>query len=103
MKHRTAKNRKLLEQEHLLFREIWEERPHHCRECGMYLKEPLLSQFSHYISKGAEPRLRLAKENIDLLCEGHHFQWEFGDRRKMNIYDEERIINLKRKAYESKD
>lgn len=70
-----------------MFKEIWEERPHYCIECGIFLGNELnVSYFSHRKSKGSSPELRLNKDNIDLLCKEHHHQWDFGDRTKMNIY-----------------
>ena len=70
-----------------MFKEIWNERPHYCEECGVFLGNTInVSYFSHRKSKGANPELRLNKNNIDLLCTNHHHQWDFGDRTKMNIY-----------------
>ena len=86
-----------------LFKEIWAERPHICKECGCHLGYMLAPHFfSHYISKGSEPALRLDKENIDLLCFKHHHQWDHGDRKKMKIYDEDRIAQLKLKAHKQR-
>ena len=86
-----------------LFEEIWKERPHVCKECGCHLGFMLVPHFfSHYLSKGSEPALRLDKDNIDLLCFKHHFQWDSGDRKKMKIYDEERIERLKLKAHQQR-
>lgn len=71
-----------------LFGEIWNERPHYCenKNCNAFLgHEPLIQFFSHRKSKGARPDLRLDKSNIDLLCSKCHHEWEFGDRKKINI------------------
>ena len=79
-----------------VFKEIWMEREHVCRECGRYLSDPPSpSNFSHYLPKSIYPKLKLVKENIDLLCLQHHYQWDFGDKFKMKIYDDDRIQSLK--------
>lgn len=78
-----------------VFFEIWNERPHICAECGRPLSQALPSVFSHYLPKGKYPNLKLCKQNIDLLCYEHHYQWDFGDRKSMKIYDENRIQLLK--------
>jgi len=72
-----------------MFIKIWEERPHVCVECGKRLGDKLnVSYFSHRRSKGAYPELRLVKSNIDILCTECHHEWDFGDRTKMKIYDQ---------------
>lgn len=89
--------------EKVMFLEIWEEREHFCAECGKHLgllAAPIF--FSHYLSKGSEPALRLDKDNIDLLCHEHHHQWDFGSKKGMKIYNEERLQSLKLKAHESR-
>ena len=81
-----------------LFMQIWKERKRNCEECGAFLGVLAAPHFfSHYLSKGSAPALRLDKDNIDLLCFKHHFQWDNGDKRSMKIYNEERISSLKRK------
>lgn len=65
-----------------LFLEIWEERPHFCVKCGLFLgSEPKVFYFSHIKSKGAHPELRLDKKNIELLCYDCHYAWEFKSRK----------------------
>lgn len=71
-----------------LFEEIWNERAHYCenKNCRKFLgQEPSIQFFSHRKSKGARPDLRLKKDNIDLLCSSCHHEWEFGDRKKINV------------------
>ena len=70
-----------------LFREIWEEREHVCKNCGDELSENVsirdfIHYFSHQKTKGAYPELRLDKTNIDLNCPTCHDLWEFADRSK---------------------
>lgn len=64
-----------------LFIEIWEERPHYCEHCGVFLgDEPLLHFFAHEKSKGSHPELRLVKTNIHLWCHTCHYLHDFGSR-----------------------
>ena len=51
-----------------LFKIIWEERPHHCAVCNAELTKFDPANFAHVLSKGAYRKLRLLKENIELLC-----------------------------------
>ena len=63
-----------------LFMEIWNERPHVCVKCNKRLgniPQPIF--FSHILTKGRTPELRLNKDNIELLCSEHHMEWETGD------------------------
>lgn len=72
--------------EKALFEEIWLEREHFCANlsCRKFLgSAPKVHFFSHRKSKGAYPQLRLLKENIDLLCQACHYEWDFGDKNKI--------------------
>lgn len=62
---RKAKKRKDMK---ALFREIWNERPHICTNCGDPISRPVAHVFSHKKSKGAWPSLATDKENIELHC-----------------------------------
>jgi hypothetical protein len=63
-----------------MFLEIWSERTHKCLECNMDLgNKPLPIFFSHILTKGRTPELRLDKRNIELLCAVCHIHWETGD------------------------
>ena len=65
------------------FLEIWNERPHKCEECGKDLgRIPQPIFFSHILTKGRTPELRLNKKNIELLCPKHHMEWETADLEK---------------------
>jgi len=68
------------------YKEIWEERPHRCIECGEPLRVFMAINFSHILTKKSYPSYRHDKRNIDLLCFGHHQKWEFGDRKSMKIW-----------------
>lgn len=68
-----------------MFLEIWEERPHVCKNCGRHLgNEPRAHYFSHIHSKGAHPELRLKKSNVDLLCYDCHHDRDFGKGIKLD-------------------
>jgi 5-methylcytosine-specific restriction endonuclease McrA len=74
-----------------LFLEIWEERQHVCCNCGVYLQEPPQAiYFSHIKSKGAHPKLKYDKNNIQLLCGECHFAHDMRGRKK---YEERRNAN----------
>lgn len=78
------------------YKEIWAEREHICEECGVYLGEVMNKVFmSHHLTKGSTPTLRHDKNNINLLCFKCHQSWEFGDKKKMKIYNEELYFKLK--------
>jgi len=63
-----------------MFMEIWKERKHVCANCGKKLgNKPQPIFFSHILTKGRTPELRLNKDNIELLCPEHHMEWETGD------------------------
>lgn len=51
-----------------IYREIWEERPHECSNCGYPISWPIAHVFAHIKSKGARPDLKHDKDNIRLLC-----------------------------------
>lgn len=62
--------------ERSLFLSIWEERPHYCVNCKVYLgEEPIAHYFSHIKPKGLYPELRLDKNNIALNCIQCHTDW----------------------------
>jgi hypothetical protein len=63
-----------------LFTAIWKVRRHICSVCGKVLSEPLKPHyFAHILSKGAFPSYRLFDQNIALMCEDHHNQYDSGD------------------------
>lgn len=67
-----------------IFNEIWDERPHVCQVCSQPVvrKKNSVGMFSHVLSKGAFPELRLDKENILIKGDGKypncncHRKWE---------------------------
>jgi hypothetical protein len=68
-----------------LFFEIWNERPHVCVNCKCNLgNEAKAHFFSHIISKKKEPKLRLEKSNIWLLCFDCHYLYDFSTKDKFN-------------------
>lgn len=77
-----------------LYDTIWANRPHFCEECGGplggYIRadgRPQAILFSHRHSKGSRADLRYDPKNINLLCPPCHHEWEFGERRKMDIFN----------------
>lgn len=72
-----------------MFMEIWNKtKEHYCEKCGCDLgKQPQAWMFSHIISKGRNPSLRLDPDNIELLCFREHQIYDMGtveEIRKMN-------------------
>jgi hypothetical protein len=96
-KRTKAKRKRTVEKDTEFYQEIWDEREHYCEECGRYLGEVWdRSYFSHILTKGAHPKLRRVKLNIQTVCRHCHSIWEFGDRTKMKTYrlNMERIQKL---------
>lgn len=62
-----------------VFAEIWAERPHECRVCNAPIDEPTLSNFSHILSKGAYPSMKLDKRNIEIWCADCHHLYTVKD------------------------
>lgn len=61
-----------------LFLQIWNERDHVCENCGMKLgNTPKNFMFSHIKPKSIEPKMRLDKNNIRLLCWDCHYSLDF--------------------------
>lgn len=79
-----------------MFTTIWHERKHKCNNCRADLgDEPRPIYFSHIISKGRNPKLRLDPDNIELLCAACHNLHEFG-----TIEDVKRMVhNPEKKEY----
>ncbi len=61
------------------FKLIWEKRPHFCEVCKSSIKYARPTNFAHILAKSTYPSLRLAEENIAILCEGCHYKFDFGD------------------------
>ena len=70
--------------EGLIFNHIWQTREHKCEVCGDPIKrvDGGVRMFSHVVSKGSHPELRLDEENILLKGDGLfgncdcHDKWE---------------------------
>lgn len=83
---RTALKKKFPKKtgELFVFNNIWATREHKCEVCGEDIKrvDGGVSIFSHVLSKGSFPDLRLDEENILLMGDGlygncsHHNEWE---------------------------
>ena len=60
--------------------EVWNKtKEHNCEKCGCDLGDtPEAYMFSHIVSKGRNPSLRLDPDNIELLCLKDHQLYEFG-------------------------
>lgn len=85
IKPRSEKNKKLVTQELLMFKQIWEERPHFCEVTGKPLGAFDVRLFSHVLTKGAYPKFRLYKKNIVLCLYEKHHEWEFKTRKTLEL------------------
>lgn len=74
------------------YRWVWERRPHYCEETMRPLWEYSSEFVSHILTRGAYPEMAHDPRNINLLCREAHNQWEFGDRAKMRIYEQNRRL-----------
>ena len=77
------------------FKKIWaEKKVWNCQNCNKILPKELHPIFmSHIIPKSKEPKPRLERENIKVICGDCHNTWEFGtlDKiRKFNLTDEQK-------------
>lgn len=78
---RSEKNKAIVAQELLMFKQIWEERPHFCEVSGKPIRFFHPACFSHVLAKGAYPKFRLYKKNIVLCLYEWHHKWEFETRK----------------------
>ncbi len=76
--------------------ECFKQSDHKCEECGTELPDFFLDdnfnvaarwRYSHVIPKSIASHLRRDINNINHLCLEHHTQWDFGDKKSMNIYE----------------
>ena len=87
IKKNTTKTSRKIREDVKFYNELWNENPHYCENCKIYLGEELnKSYISHILSKGAYPKHRHNKENINILCFKCHQKWEFGNKQEMSIY-----------------
>lgn len=87
-------------------RNVWDERPHICEECGRYLGDEFDGmQISHILPGSVCKAAYHDPENVNILCRPCHREWENGSRSKMKIYEanQEKIANLRRKYFWSRD
>ena len=73
-RHKPRKKKvSTVNKDHLLFKEIWNKRPHRSEVSGRPLgKEPLSVFFHHILPKNKYPEFRLDEENIILLTIDEH-------------------------------
>lgn len=72
---KAAEKKVMVDNDMLLYWEIWEERPHVCFECDQPITgPPLLQYFHHLLAKGLDrfKHLRHEKRNICILCTSCH-------------------------------
>jgi hypothetical protein len=65
-----------------LFYCLWEKREKQCECCDIHLAYFNVIYFSHILPKGAYPTFRLREDNISIMCEKCHYDWDFGNRNQ---------------------
>ncbi len=71
----------------ILFKAIWETRPHVCQMTGEPISEFNVWNFMHILSKGAYPKFRLFDKNILLVTKEFHNEYDNGDRSAPEFKD----------------
>ena len=71
---------------------VWEHSIHKCHETGKPLNNYSSVFISHIISKGADRRMAIDPRNANILSYTAHQQWEYGKRKRMNIWPLNRLI-----------
>ena len=105
----SSNQKKKWDKDKIVYKQVWDSHPsHRCEECGKFLGRMNLKMkmeevlhpeyFSHIISKGSNPTtLRWEPLNFNLLCLTCHSRYEFSsseNRKKMKIYDEDKLKKL---------
>ena len=79
----------------------WNNFPHYCQETGKPLNNYSSVYVSHIISRGSDRRMAIDPRNVNILCYEQHQNWEFSNRKRMNIYPmNQLIIKLLKQDYE---
>lgn len=63
------------EKDYEFYMSIWNERPHYCEACGVWLGNEMKPLFMDHLlekNENAYPHLRYEKENIFVVCGEHH-------------------------------
>jgi hypothetical protein len=84
IKQRTDRNKELVKLELLMFKKIWETRPHFCEWCKTPITVFSPINYHHIKTKGAHPELRLEETNIVKICAECHIK-EHGFKPKSSI------------------
>lgn len=79
----------------VVFKLIWEERPHHCQVCKVNLPVFDHWNYAHCLAKGSYQKFRLLKENIILMCRDCHTQYDCGSTKDDPKF--EWVLELKQK------
>jgi 5-methylcytosine-specific restriction endonuclease McrA len=97
MRHHTPKRAAIEKELKRVHREIWEERPHNCFNCG--ISNALT--FAHLVPRSRRKDLIAEKDNLILLCMDCHHTLDHGDRQSLRTYPEilERIKALDEEYY----
>lgn len=95
-KKKTNDNRSnMLKRDKLFYLLCFRNKKQICEECGKKLPPVFedengivaIYRYSHILPKSTYPRLRHNLDNINILCFDCHYRWDFGDKKKMKIYE----------------
>ena len=66
-----------------MYKIIWDERPHVCTNCQIYLgDEPCAQFFAHIVRKSKGEQYRLDQNNVRILCLACHMAMDQGTREQ---------------------
>ena len=100
---KKEKRREVLNKDHETYLEVFNSKPNYCEETGEPLPDifkdddgniVMISQYSHILSKSSHPEYRNCVWNFNRLSTTAHQEWEFGERKKMKIYSNNKQIVL---------
>ena len=91
-----ALNKKhIIQNDMLMYLEIWEERAHVCFETNDIIQKPLIQNFHHVLEKGSFPEYHNSKWNIVILHADVHSQVHSNIDKTPKVKElRERLINL---------
>lgn len=68
-----------------MYKIIWNERPHVCTNCQIYLgDEPCAQFFAHIVRKSKGEQYRLDPDNVRILCMACHMALDQGTREQFS-------------------
>lgn len=100
-KETQEKRKETLRKDRETYFKVFINKENFCEECGCCLPSIFedengnivaIYRFSHILSKGSAPEFRHNSDNFNIFCLKCHNQWDFGEKEKMNIFEENQKI-----------